>query len=104
MHLKPPIGPPATLADVRWLDALWLLASCKACAQETILDIEALPDFVPLSWIAAHFVCKRCGGTSAYILPSWTGASTTEHSRAENFGGDILSGLAIALDGESPPA
>jgi hypothetical protein len=88
MHLNQPIGPPATLGDVRWLDALWLLASCKACAQETILDIEALPDFVPLSWIAAHFVCKRCGGTSAYILPSWTGASTTEHSIAENFGAD----------------
>ena len=46
MHLKPPIGPAATLADVRWLDARWLLASCKACGQETILDIEALPDFV----------------------------------------------------------
>jgi hypothetical protein len=43
MHLNQPIGPPATLGDVRWLDALWLLASCKACAQETILDIEALP-------------------------------------------------------------
>ena len=88
MHLNQPIGPPATLGDVRWLDALWLLASCKACAQETILDIEALPDFVPLSWIAAHFVCKRCGGVSAYILPSWTSASTTEHSIAENFRAD----------------
>ena len=52
--------------------------------QETILDIEALPDFVPLSWIAAHFVCKRCGGVSVYILPSWTGASTTEHPIADD--------------------
>ena len=33
----------------------------QGVGEETILDIEALPDFVPLSWIAAHFVCKRCG-------------------------------------------
>jgi hypothetical protein len=97
MHLKPPIGPPATLADVRWLDARWLLASCKACGQETILDIEALPDFVPLSWFAANFVCNRCGGVSAYILPNWTGASATERSVEEESEADIPSGLATAL-------
>jgi hypothetical protein len=104
MHFKPPIGPPATLGDVRWLDARWLLASCKACAFEMILDIEALPDFVPLSWFAANFVCNRCGDVSAYILPCWTDASATERSIADDSGEDILTELAIALDGKSPPA
>jgi hypothetical protein len=91
---------------VRWLDARWLLASCKACGLETILDIEALPDFVPLSWFAANFVCNRCGGASAYILPSWTGGSVIECSIANDSGADTLSELAISLDldGKSPPA
>jgi hypothetical protein len=38
-------GPPATLGDVRWLDAQWLLASCKRCAHETIVEVETLPTF-----------------------------------------------------------
>jgi hypothetical protein len=69
------IGPPATLGDVRWLDAHWLLASCKTCAHETIVDVEALPDFVPLSWFAEQFICERYAGVEAYILPSWVGES-----------------------------
>ena len=50
MHFKPPIGPPATLGDVRWLDALWLLASCKACAQELTL-------FASVAAVSAHTFC-----------------------------------------------
>jgi hypothetical protein len=101
MRLKPPIGPLATLGDVRWLDARWLLASCKTCAQETTLDIEALPDFVPLSWFAANFVCNRCSGISAYILPSWTGASAADRSIAEAGTGILSEATALELDEKS---
>ena len=86
-------GPPATLGDVRWLDAHWLLASCKRCAHETIVDVEALPDFVPLSWFAEQFICKRCDGLDAYILPSWVGELRNAHINADDF--EILGGRAI---------
>ena len=71
MNGKQSFALPATLGDVRWLDAYWLLASCKKCGYEAIVDVEALPDFVPLVWFAEQFVCNRCDGIEAYILPSW---------------------------------
>jgi hypothetical protein len=83
-------GPPATLGDVRWLDAQWLLASCKRCAHETIVEVETLPDFVPLSWFADQFICKRCDGVDAYILPSWVGELRYTHVSADEF--EILGG------------
>jgi hypothetical protein len=45
INRKQSLAPPATAGDVRWLDAHWLLVSCKAC--EAIVDVEALLDFVP---------------------------------------------------------
>lgn len=65
-------GLPATLGEVRWLDARSLLASCKACTHESVLNVEALADSVPLSSLATDFVCKCCGALGAYILPSWS--------------------------------
>ena len=72
MRPEQPPGPPATLGEVRWLDARSLLASCKTCTHETVLNIDALPDTVPLSWFAESFVCKHCEAVDAYILPSWS--------------------------------
>ena len=72
MKLEQPPGPPATLGEVRWLDARSLLASCKACAHETVLNVEALADSVPLSWFATRFVCSCCNAVGAHILPCWT--------------------------------
>jgi hypothetical protein len=72
MRPEQPPGPPATLGEVRWLDARSLLASCKTCAHETVLNIDALPDTVPLSWFAESFVCTCCDAVDAYILPSWS--------------------------------
>ena len=43
---------------------------------EAIVDVEALPDFVPLVWFAEQFVCNRCDGIEAYILPSWASELT----------------------------
>jgi hypothetical protein len=51
---------------VRWLDARSLLVSCKTCTHETVLNIDALPDTVPLSWFAESFVCKHCETVDAY--------------------------------------
>jgi hypothetical protein len=65
-------GLPATLGEVRWLDARSLLASCRACAHESVLNVETLADTVPLSSLATDFVCKYCGALGAYILPSWS--------------------------------
>jgi hypothetical protein len=72
MRPEQPPGPPATLGEVRWLDVRSLLASCKACTHETVLNVDSLPDTVPLSWFAARFVCKCCDAVGAYILPSWS--------------------------------
>ena len=72
MRPEQPPGPPATLGEVRWLDARSLLASCKTCAHETVLNVDSLPDTVPLSWFAAGFVCKCCDAVDVYILPSWS--------------------------------
>jgi hypothetical protein len=77
MNRKQSLTSPSTVGDVRWLDAHWLLASCKTCGHEAIVDVEALPDFVPLAWFAEQFICERCNGVEAYILPSWVGEPTT---------------------------
>jgi hypothetical protein len=86
MGRNAPIGSPVTLGDVRWLDAHWLLASCKRCAHETIIHIESLPDFVPLSWFADQFICERCDCVDAYILPSWVAELRNAHVSAEGGG------------------
>ena len=49
-----------------------LLASCKVCAHETVLNVNSLPDTVPLSWFASRFVCKCCDAVGTYISPSWS--------------------------------
>ena len=72
MEPEPPPGPPATLGEVRWLDAISLLASCKVCAHETVLNVNSLPDTVPLYWFASRFVCKCCDAVGTYISPSWS--------------------------------
>ena len=82
MKLEQPPGPPATLGEVRWLDARSLLASCKACAHETVLNVEALADSVPLSWFATRFVC-RCCNASALIFSR---AGRTSPDRDDVFG------------------
>ena len=68
MEPEPPPGPPVTLGEVRWLDAISLLASCKVCAHETVLNVDSLPDTVPLYWFASRFVCKCCDARSAHIF------------------------------------
>jgi hypothetical protein len=62
---------PATLGEVRWLDAHSLRASCRACLHEDVLNVEALPNSMRLSWFVSRFVCKRCGHRDADVLPSW---------------------------------
>ena len=61
----------ATIGDVRWLKARFLLASCRACACEEVLSFEGLADSVRLSWFANCFACKSCGHNAAYVLPTW---------------------------------
>src|SRR6478736_5185066 len=65
-------GPGRPHGEVRWLDARSLLVSCKTCTHETVLNIDSLPDTVPLSWFAESFVCKHCDTVDAYISPSWS--------------------------------
>jgi hypothetical protein len=77
MRREAPVKALVTLGDVRWLDAVGLLASCKTCGYEAVVEVKALPDFVPLSWFAEQFICKRCDGSDAYILPSWGDRSQT---------------------------
>ena len=72
MRPEQPPGPPATLGEVRWLDARSLLLSCKTCTHESVLNIDSLPDTVPLSWFAESFVCKHFDAVDAYISPSWS--------------------------------
>ena len=66
MEPEPPPGPPATLGEVRWLDAISLLASCKVCAHETVLNVDSLPDTVPLG--SRHASCASAVTRSAHIF------------------------------------
>ncbi len=68
MQPEQPPEPPTTLGEVRWLDARSLLASYKACAHETVLNVDSLPDTLPLSWFASRFVYKCCDAVGAYIF------------------------------------
>jgi hypothetical protein len=77
--MKPnqPPGPPPTLGDVRWLGARSLVAVCHSCGHLDVFDVAALPDSMPLSWVASRFVCKRCNHPGAYVLPNWTDPAPT---------------------------
>ena len=60
--------PMLTLGDIRAKNARSLLVFCRACAATRILEVDALPDAVPLTRFDARITCKRCGG-KAEVAP-----------------------------------
>ena len=62
--------------------------------RETRADVAALPDSMPLSWVASRFVCKRCNHPGAYVLPNWTDAAPAAPSSPEEPGAEGSEPLA----------
>jgi hypothetical protein len=64
-------GPPMTLGNMRHNGVRSLMVSCPACHRETVLDVEANPDDVPLPAFGPHMVCTKCGMIGAAARPNW---------------------------------
>ena len=67
-------GPPMTLGNmranrVRTLDA-WCLA--RGCNHHSVVDVNALPDDVPVPSIGPRLRCERCGHLGADARPNWS--------------------------------
>jgi hypothetical protein len=55
--------------DIRWLGAKLLL--CRECEYRQLVNIELLPDGLPLPLLASKFECPNCRQNGAHVLPNW---------------------------------
>ena len=60
-----------TLGNMRANGVLSLAVSCNVCHHETVLDVEAWPDHVPVPAFGPWMVCTRCGIIGADARPNW---------------------------------
>jgi hypothetical protein len=62
---------PMTLGNVRANGVRSLRVYCQACHSETVLDVDAHPDDVPVPAFSPRMVCSACGMIGADARPNW---------------------------------
>jgi hypothetical protein len=60
-----------TLGNMRSLGVRSLAVTCELCHRAAVVDIEALPDDVPVPVFGPRMVCTRCGIIGADARPNW---------------------------------
>jgi hypothetical protein len=60
-----------TLRNMRSLGVRSLAVTCELCHHAAVVDIEALPDDVPVPAFGPRMVCTRCGIIGADARPNW---------------------------------
>jgi hypothetical protein len=102
------------IGDLRWLGAQSVSAFCYTCGKHQVIEVDECPDSMPLSWLAAHFLCPWCRRPGAYMLPNWSAESNVHKSgakpQAQNSFRDrgtdslYLNNRAATLAASKPPA
>ena len=60
-----------TIEDIRWLGARTVMLACQTCPHIQVVNIDLLPDVVPLALVASKFVCPKCHQNGAHAVPNW---------------------------------
>ena len=60
-----------TLANMRQNGVRALIATCRACARETDVNVDALPGDVYVPTAGRRLVCSACGARGARTVPAW---------------------------------
>jgi hypothetical protein len=64
-------GPPMTLANMRAQGVRSLSVTCELCHHETVMNVDAFADTVPVPAFRSRMVCTRCGIVGADVWPNW---------------------------------
>ncbi len=66
--------PPMTLATMRDHGVRSVDAYCQAigCGHESTLNVDPLPDNLPVPDISLRLRCSKCGSRSIQTRPNWT--------------------------------
>jgi hypothetical protein len=66
--------PPMTLAHMRDHGVHSVDARCDAigCGHEATLNVDDVPDEIPVPDVALRLRCSRCGSRSIQVRPNWS--------------------------------
>ncbi len=66
--------PPMTLGNMRSQGIRSINAYCEAarCGHESTLNVDPLPDDLPVPDVSLRLRCSKCGGRSIHTRPNWT--------------------------------
>jgi hypothetical protein len=66
--------PPMTLASMRAHGVRSIDAFCQAsgCGHEATINVDGLPDSLPVPDVALKLRCSKCGSRSIHTRPNWT--------------------------------
>jgi hypothetical protein len=66
--------PPLTLGSMRAQGVRSVWASCRStgCGHEAALNVDALPDDLPVPEVALRLRCSKCGRRSVTTRPDWS--------------------------------
>jgi hypothetical protein len=60
-----------TLANMRANGVRSLSVTCELCHHETVMNVDAFADTVPVPAFRSRMVCTRCGIVGADVRPNW---------------------------------
>ena len=64
---------PMTLGNMREHGVRTVDATCQTqrCGHEAIVNVDALPDELPVPDVALKLRCSKCGGRRIHTRPNW---------------------------------
>ena len=65
------MAPPMSLANMRQNGVYSVSAVCETCRHESVVNVYALPEAVPVPEVGQHLRCSRCGGKEIDTRPAW---------------------------------
>jgi hypothetical protein len=71
MNQSIPADPSPTIDDIHWLGARTVMLACQKCPHLQVVNIDLLPDAVPLALVASKFVRPKCHQNGAHAVPNW---------------------------------
>lgn len=71
------------LADMRDHGVRSVLAFCEAigCGHKATLDVDLLPDELPVLDVSLKLRCSRCGSRSIHTRPNWSEMKASDMRR-----------------------
>ena len=68
---KSPPGPPMDLANMRDNGVRCLLATCRKCQVERVVNMDDHDGGLAVKSFGPRMVCQACGAKGADVMPNW---------------------------------